>query len=158
MDKVKAIEILKFYKKIDGEIEICRRILHDYESRHYSTICGMASDGQPKGKNHISHPVEAAALAIPEYVSGDMKRYEAKAEALQRLKAEVLREISRLELKEKAIVFDYYIHGMKWEDVAERNHYSSRQCKNIRDAAAASLAGRFGGNVFIRSFCGRGLE
>ena len=152
MDKEKVIEILEFYKEIDGEIAIYRRFLHDYESQYYNTIGGTATDGQPKGKYHISQPTEAAALRVPDYVRGDMEQYEAKIKALQRLKAEILREISRLKLKEKTIVFDYYIHGMKWEQVAERNHYSDRQCKNIRDTAVAKLVEKFQNNGFIKGF------
>ena len=152
MDKEKVIEILEFYKEIDGEISIYRRILRDYESQYYNTIGGMAADGQPKGQYHISRPVEAAAMNIPEYVRGEMEQYKEKVKTLQRLKAEVLQEISRLKLKEKTIVFDYYIHGMKWEQVAERNHYSDRQCKNIRDTAVAKLADKFQNNDFIKGF------
>ena len=46
MDKEKVIKILEFYKEIDGEISIYRRILHDYESQYYNTIGAMANDGQ----------------------------------------------------------------------------------------------------------------
>lgn len=152
MDKEKVIKILEFYKEIDGEISIYRRILHDYESQYYNTIGAMANDGQPKGKNHISRPVESAAMNVPDYVRQDMEEYEAKVSYLQRTKSQILQEISRLKLKEKTIIFDYYIYGMKWEQVAERNHYSDRQCKNIRDAAVEKLAAKFQNNDFLREF------
>lgn len=152
MDKVKVIEILEFYKEIDGEISIYRNILSTYESQYYNTIAGMANDGQPKGKNHISRPVESAAMNIPDYVRRDMREYEEKVNALQKLKSQILQEVSRLKLKEKTIIFDYYIHGMKWEQVAERNHYSGRQCKNIRDAAVEKLAEKFQNNAIISGF------
>lgn len=152
MDKGKAIEILEFYKEIDGEISIYRRILQDYESQYYNTIAAMANDGQAKGKNHISRPVEKAAMNVPDYVRQDMEGYEAKVSFLQRAKSQILQEISRLELKEKTIIFDYYIYGMKWEHVAERNNYSERQCKNIRDAAVEKLAAKFQDNGFLRGF------
>lgn len=54
------------------------------------------------------------------------------------------------ERKQKEL--DYYIYGMKWEQVAERNHYSDRQCKNIRDAAVEKLAAKFQNNDFLREF------
>lgn len=152
MDKEKVITILEFYKEIDGEISIYRRILHDYESQYYNTIGAMVNDGQPKGQNHISHPVENAAMNIPDYVREDMKDYEEKVCRLQRMKSQILQEISRLKLKEKTIIFDYYIYGMKWEQVAERNHYSDRQCKNIRDTAVEKLAEKFQNNDYIREF------
>lgn len=152
MNKEKVIKILEFYKEIDGEISIYRRILHDYESQYYNTVGAITSDGQPKGKNHISRPVESAAMNIPSYVREDMKEYEEKVGKLQKMKSQILQEVSRLELKEKTIVFDYYIYGMKWEQVAERNHYTDRQCKNIRDAAVEKLAEKFQNNDFIREF------
>lgn len=152
MDKGKVIEILEFYKEIDGEISIYRRILRDYESQYYNTISAMMNDGQPKGKNHISHLVESAAMNVPNYVRKDMEEYEAKVSFLQMAKSQILQEISRLRLKEKIIIFDYYIYGMKWEQVAKRNHYSDRQCKNIRDAAVEKLAAKFQSNEFLRGF------
>lgn len=158
MDKEKVIKILEFYKEIDGEIGIYRRILRDYESQYYNTIGAMANDGQPKGLNHISRPTENAAMNIPDYVRRDMKDYEEKVENLQKLKSQILQEISRLKLKEKAIIFDFYIYSMKWDVVAERNHYSDRQCKNIRDAAVEKLAEKFKNNSYIEEFwqkCGK---
>lgn len=152
MDKEKVINILEFYKEIDSEISIYRRILHDYESQYYNTIGAMVNDGQPKGQYHISRPVESAAMNIPDYVREDMEAYEEKVCQLQKMKSQILQEISRLKLKEKTIIFDYYIYGMKWEQVAERNHYSDRQCKNIRDAAVEKLAEKFQNNDFIRGF------
>lgn len=152
MDKGKVIDILEFYKEIDGEISLYRHILHDYESQYYNTIGATANDGQPKGKNHISRPVESAVMNIPCYVQEEIASYEEKVRFLQKAKSQILQEISRLKLKEKTIIFDYYIYGMKWEQVAERNHYSDRQCKNIRDAAVDKLAGKFKDNDFLRDF------
>ena len=88
-------------------------------------------------------------MNIPDYVRRDMKEYEEKVENLQKLKSQILQEISRLKLKEKTIIFDFYIYGMKWDVVAERNHYSDRQCKNIRDAAVEKLAEKFKNNSCI---------
>ena len=41
---------------------------------------------------------------------------------------------------------------MKWEQVAVRNHYSERQCKNIRDNAVETLLKRFENNPYISKF------
>ena len=82
----------------------------------------------------------------------DIDYYTAKIAELQTLKVEILREISGLEYKLKAIVTDYYLHGLKWEQVSARNHYSERQCKNIRDAAVGSLVKSFGANKIIAGF------
>lgn len=153
MDKGKVIELLEYYKEIDGEINIYRRIVSEYEDRFYNTIGAMAGDGMPKGKNHITRPVENAAIHIPDNVRGDIAECERKIHALQILKSQMLQEVSRLRLKEKSIIFDYYIHGLKWEQVAERLHYSDRQCKNIRDAAVEKLIARFDNNPKIKGFC-----
>lgn len=152
MDKEKVIEILDYYKEIDGEIAFYRQTLTDYENQYYNTMGAIVSDGMPHGKNHISRIVENAALNIPDYVREIMKDYAERIEKLQRLKSQILQEVSRLKLKEKTIIFDYYIYGMKWEQVAERIHYSDRQCKNIRDTAVEKLAERFENNATIRGF------
>lgn len=152
MDKEKVIEILDYYKEIDGEIAFYRRTLNDYESQYYNTMGAIASDGQPHGKYHISRIVENAALNISDYVREIMKDYAERIETLQKLKSQILQEVSRLKLKEKTIIFDYYIYGMKWEQVAERIHYSDRQCKNIRDAAVEKLAEKFEKNADIKGF------
>ena len=152
MDKEKVIEILDYYKEIDGEIAFYRRTLNDYEDQYYNTAGAIRYDGQPGGKNHISSPTENAALNIPDYVHEIMREYTERIDTLQRLKSQILQEVSRLKLKEKTIIFDYYIYGMKWEQVAERIHYSDRQCKNIRDAAVEKLAEKFERNTEIKGF------
>ena len=78
--------------------------------------------------------------------------YEKKIADLQSLKTQILQEVSRLKFKEKSIVFDFYIYGLKWEQVAVHNHYSERQCKNIRNAAVESLIPRFQKNPCIAKF------
>ena len=120
--------------------------------RYYNPIGAIQCDGLPKGKNNISRQTENMALNIPDFVSGEIKDYEAKVQQLQSLKAQLLQEISRLKLKEKRIIFDFYIHNLKWEQVAVRNSYSERQCKNIRDNALATLSQRFEKNQIISQF------
>ena len=66
MDKEKVIEILDYYKEIDGEIAFYRRTLMDYENQYYNTMGAIVSDGMPHGENHISRIVENAALNIPD--------------------------------------------------------------------------------------------
>ena len=113
---------------------------------------GKRQDGLPKGKNNISRQTENMALNIPDYVSGEIREYEAKVQQLQDLKAQILQEVSRLKLKEKRIIFDFYMHNLKWEQVAVRNSYSERQCKNIRDTALETLSQRFEKNQIISQF------
>lgn len=152
MEKSKVIELLEYYKDIDGEVSIYRKIITDLTDKYYNPIGAIQCDGLPKGKNNISRQTENMALNIPDYVSGEIREYEEKVQQLQNLKAQMLQEISRLKLKEKRIIFDFYIHNLKWERVAERNAYSERQCKNIRDNALETLSQRFGKNQIISQF------
>lgn len=152
MERSKVIELLEYYKDIDGEVSIYRKIINDLTDQYYNHIGAIQCDGLPKGKNNISRQTENMALNIPDFVSGEIKDYEAKAQQLQSLKAQLLQEISRLKLKEKRIIFDFYIHNLKWEQVAVRNSYSERQCKNIRDNALATLSQRFEKNQIISQF------
>ena len=149
MEKSKVIELLEYYKDIDGEVSIYRKIITDLTDQYYNPIGAIQCDGLPKGKNNISRQTENMALNIPDYVSGEIREYEEKVQQLQNLKAQMLQEISRLKLKEKRII---YIHNLKWERVAERNAYSERQCKNIRDNALETLSQRFGKNQIISQF------
>lgn len=152
MEKSKVIELLEYYKDIDGEVSIYRKIITGLTDQYYNPIGAIQCDGLPKGKNNISRQTENMALNIPDYVSGEIREYEEKVQQLQNLKAQMLQEISRLKLKEKRIIFDFYIHNLKWERVAERNAYSERQCKNIRDNALETLSQRFGKNQIISQF------
>lgn len=152
MERSKVIELLEYYKDIDGEVSIYRKIINDLTDQYYNPIGAIQCDGLPKGKNNISRQTENMALNIPDFVSGEIKDYEAKVQQLQSLKVQLLQEISRLKLKEKCIIFDFYIHNLKWEQVAVRNSYSERQCKNIRDNALATLSQRFEKNQIISQF------
>ena len=118
MEKKQVIELLEYYKDIDGEVMMYRKIINDLTDRYYNPVGAIRCDGLPKGKNNISRQTENMALNIPDYVSGEIKDYEAKVRKLQGLKAQLLQEISRLKLKEKRIIFDFYITNLKWEQVA----------------------------------------
>ena len=152
MEKSKVIELLEYEKDLDGEVSIYRKIITDLTDQYYNPIGAIQCGGLPKGKNNISRQTENMALNIPDYVSGEIREYEEKVQQLQNLKAQMLQEISRLKLKEKRFIFDFYIHNLKWERVAERNAYSERQCKNIRDNALETLSQRFGKNQIISQF------
>ena len=106
-----------------------------------------------------------AALMFYRNIDGEIRYYRGMVEELESYydtiggqsldgmpKGEILREISGLEYKLKVIVTGYYLHGLKWEQVSARNHYSERQCKNIRDAAVGSLVKPFGANKIIAGF------
>lgn len=148
MDKNRVIKLLEFFPEIDGEIKACKSMIADLE-QWYNPVSGIQYDGMPKGKNHIGRQTEEAALKIPDFVREEIDQNRRKIDSLQKIKVEILKGVSRLKLQQKTVVFGFYFHGMKWEQVAEHTHYSDRQCKNIRDAAVERLSREFGGNATL---------
>lgn len=151
MTKGKVIEILMYYRNIDNDITINKCIADDLEEQ-YSSLGAFSMDGMPKAQNNISRVTESIALNIPDGLSAEIASYREKICKLHRLKTEILKEVSCLEFKQKSIIIDFYLYGLKWEQVAERNHYSERQCKNIRNIALKHLASKFGGNRAIVNY------
>ncbi len=152
MDYEKVIRFLEMYSRIDGNVHFLKKCIKGLHDEYYTQLSGTNYDGLPTGKNNISNVTENLALNIPDGVSEGIKSYEAQISELQKLKAEILREISRLKYVQKSVIFDKYINGLKWEQVAVRNHYTSRHCKNIRREAVKCLAERFEKNETISKF------
>lgn len=151
MEKEKVIRYLLYYPEISEDIKTYRHILGELELV-YNTIPAMNYDGMPHGKNNISRITEDTAMNIPDDVRADIKFYNEIIEELQKLKTEILKEVSRLPLQQKNVIFSFYFYGMKWEQVAERTHYCERQCKNVRDRAVESLSKRFANNRYIAAY------
>ena len=150
MNREKVVKLLKLFPEIDSEISVRRGILNDLE-RYYDTSGAINYDGMPHGINHISNPTEKTALNVPDFVRKEIEKYTAEIAELQKVKVEILKEVSRLSLKQKNIVFGFYFHSMKWEKVASRTHYSERQC-NIRDAALDRLLCLFRKNTALTRY------
>ena len=53
MEKGRVIELLEYYKDIDGEVSIYRKIISDLTDQYYNPIGAIQCDGLPKGKNNI---------------------------------------------------------------------------------------------------------
>lgn len=53
--------------------------------------------------------------------------------------------IEGLDVTARTILRDYYITGLTWEEVGERNHYSESQCHRIHSDALISLKQRGSG-------------
>ena len=113
MKKSKVVEILTFYRNIDGEIRLYKSTVADLEA-YYEPLSAQL-DGMPRGKNSVSQPTETIALNLPDNLREDIEFYNSKISALYKLKTEILKEVSGLELKFKCIITDYYLHGLKWE-------------------------------------------
>ena len=152
MNYEKVIEYLELYPRIDGNIQFLRKCIKNLNDEYYTPLAGTSYDGLPHGKNNVSQITENLAINIPDGVADEIREYERRIEEYQQLKAEILREISRLQLSQKSIIFDKYMNGLKWEQVAVRNHYTSRHCKNIRREAVECLVKYFGRNQTISNF------
>lgn len=151
MNKKKVLKLLELFREIDGEISARRSIISDLE-QYYNPIQGIGYSDTTKGKYANSNQTERIAMNIPDYVRGDIQHYMKEIEELQKVKVEILKEVSRLTMKQKNVIFGYYFHGMKWEQVAEGTHYSERQCKNIRDGAVERLLKGFEKNRVLSEY------
>jgi len=151
MDKAKVIRLLEFFPDIDEEIRARRSTIADLD-QYYNTVSGIRYDGMPKGNYQEWSQTEKTAMSVPNYVRMEIKIYQTEIEILQKVKIEIIKEVSRLNLKHKKIIFGFYFNRMKWEQVAERTNYSDRQCKNIRDEALGKLLDGFRKNKVLAEY------
>ena len=151
MNRRKVLKLLELFPEIDGEIRARRSIISDLE-QYYNPIQGIGHSDTTKGKYANSNQTERIAMNIPDYVRTDIQEYTKDIEKLQKVKVEILKEVARLTMKQKNVIFGYYFHKMKWEQVAEGTHYSERQCKNIRDAAVERLLKGFENNRILSEY------
>lgn len=151
MRREKVVKLLKFYPEIDGEIKARKNVLNDLEE-YYDTSAGMNYGGTPGSRKSTVSTTERAALNVPYYAREQIERCKKEITELQAVKVEILKEVSRLKLKQKNVIFGFYLHGMKWEQVANGMHYSERQCKNIRDEAITKLLQGFAKNKVLITF------
>ena len=151
MNKRKVLKLLELFPEIDGEIKSRRSFISDLE-QYYNPIQGVGYSDTTKGKYANSNQTERIAMNIPDYVRTDIQEYTKEIEKLQKVKVEILKEVARLTMKQKNVIFGYYFHKMKWEQVAEGTHYSERQCKNIRDAAVERLLKGFENNRILSEY------
>lgn len=100
MDKSKVIRILEFFPDINEEIRAKRSAIADLD-QCYSTVSGIQYDGMPKGNFHAGSQTENRAMHIPDYLRKEIKMYQREIEILQKVKIEIIKEVSRLNLKHK---------------------------------------------------------
>ena len=55
MERSKVIELLEYYKDIDGEVSIYRKIINDLTDQYYNPIGAIQCDGLPKREKIIYH-------------------------------------------------------------------------------------------------------
>ena len=151
MNKGKVLKLLALFPEINGEINTRRSIISDLE-QYYNPIQGVGYSDTTKGKYANSNQTERIAMNIPDYVRGDIQQYKNEIGDLQKVKVEILKEVARLTMKQKNVIFGYYFNKMKWEQVAVWMHYSERQCKNIRDGAVERLLKGFENNRVLSEY------
>lgn len=152
MNKNKAIAILKYYRDADKTIRLNERVIKNLEDQYYCSVGAVNMDGMPKGKGGVSSPTEQTALNIPRSVTRTIREMERENDKLEKIKAEILQELNRLNFHQKAVILGFYIDGEQWERISARTNYSPRQCRNIRDRALDRLVKRFSTNTTISRF------
>lgn len=152
MERDKAKKILLFCRDIDGEISLNKRLLKDYEDCYYTMGGSGSLNGMPKGNYKTSSPTEAVALNIPESTSAAIKELHQRNEWLYKLKDAILRELNKLPLPQKTIIYNFYIRGIQWVQIAAYVNYSGTQCKKIRNRALDNLARQFSQNDIIKKY------
>lgn len=71
-----------------------------------------------------------------------------KAEIAQEKRA-ITEEIDRLRINEKVVIYEFYVLGKEWRQIAQGVNYSISQCKNIRAEALKKLGRGFEKNSII---------
>ena len=142
------VGVLSRFRDIPNQIKINNKIIKDIEEQHYNALKSVQMDGLPKGSGKVSSLVEQAALNIPDGVKRALEKLEIENKRLNDLYEEITKELSKLEYREKKIIYEFYIYEYKWEKIA-RGFYSVRQCKNIRNGALRKLRDLFEENEVI---------
>ena len=152
MKREKVIAILRFYRDVEKSVKLNERVIKNLEDQYYTTLGAVNSDGMPHSKGAVSSPVERVVLNIPRSVVNTIDSLNRENAKLEKIKAEILSELNRLNYHERAVVLGFYIEGLQWEQISERVNYSPRQCRNIRDNALDRLAKHFGQNKTVSRF------
>lgn len=148
MEKEKVVYLLKLFPQIDEEIKIRKSIMHELE-QYYNPMSAICYDDR---NCQALIRTEKKAIDVPDFVRDEIKHCQKEIGNLQKVKVEILKEVSRLSLKHKKVIFSFYFNGMKWDEIAERTNYSNRQCKNIRDEALEKLVHFFSKNIVLSEY------
>ena len=152
MKREKVIAILRFYRDVEKSVKLNERVIKNLEDQYYTTLGAVNSDGMPHSKGVVSSPVERVVLNIPRSVVNTIDSLNRENAKLEKIKAEILSELNRLNYHERAVVLGFYIEGLQWEQISERVNYSPRQGRNIRDNALDRLEKHFGQNTTVSRF------
>lgn len=152
MKREKVIAVLRFYRDIDKSIRLNERVIKNLEDQYYTTTGAVNYDGMPHEQGGTSSPVERVVLNLPRAVTNTIDSMNRENRKLEKVKAETLSELNRLNYHQKAVILAFYIDGQQWEQISERLNYSPRQCRNIRDDAVVRMGKLFSQNTTLSSF------
>lgn len=152
MKQEKVIQILEYHRDAERTIRLNRGIIADLENQHYHSVGAARIDGLPKGKGDKPSTVETVALNVPASVSSTIRTLEEQNAQIERVRAEIMKELNALPYRHKAVVYGFYIRGDQWERISGQINYSVRQCKNIRTDALGKLGRRFSANRTIAAY------
>lgn len=137
VNKEKILYILQKYKDANKEIQLQNRYIKELEDNFY---CPLKSTNEEP-------------LDMPPEISNELKELRIQRKETLVFKDEVHKEIDHLDTLHKLIIYNFYIEGMRWEQISRRLSYSVRQCKNIRTTALKQLEKRFEKNKIIKGMC-----
>lgn len=152
MESEKVVDILKFYGTVGKEIADLQAELNTLEDETYNNLNGISYDGMPKTTGKTADPTFHTVSHINPIIREEIAAAEKKLNKLSIIKREIETEISGLPYMERTVILMFYKNRIKWERIAERLHYSVRQCKNFRTLAVNKLSQRFETNKIIANF------
>lgn len=148
MNKTDAEKLLKFYNRIDDDIRLCRDSLAEYEER-YDTLGAIVCDGMPKGNGASDKVAKRAIKNMEADTRMHVEFLHERIRELNRLRMEMLKELTTLQTVHKMILTGFYIKGLKWEQIARQAGYSVRQAQNYRTEALEIIAKKFSRNKHL---------
>ncbi|GEM_PF-554646 len=149
MKKSDAEKLLKGYNTIDDDIKMCRNLIKDYEQTYYNTIGAMNYDGMPKATGKSDKTAKTAIRNAHHDTSIQLAAWESRIRELNKIRTEILKEITSMKMIHKVVLTGFYIKGDRWEQIAEQIGYSVRQAQNHRAEALEIIAKKLTRNRYI---------
>lgn len=119
MDK----ETLRAYLPMKQELAQIRELIREVEEGRYN-------------------PNKPRPVKVLEYLDEDgdiVAVYRRKAKELRGQLLEIETAINTLPPRERTVIRWHYLKGLAWPKVAEKENYSERQCRRLRDKALERL-------------------
>jgi hypothetical protein len=130
MERKRVIEILRYYRNIDETIDLNRRIIKSLQDASIFMRCGGAHANAPQ-------------------IDETVRIYESANKRLGNLKIEIAVELNRLPLRERKVIYEFYICNHRWEQISKQINYGVTVCKKIRNSGLDRLGEHFTRNKTI---------